>query len=91
MRNKVAEFETVAAKHKVSESDHKRFKLLCDNVNDLKSRKHNAFKCNIGGIIMKVLNIFFIASLTYLTMSCELFLVDYDYDRDDKFCQPENF
>ena len=46
--NKVAEFETVATKYKVSESDHKRFNLLCDNVNDLKSRKHNAFKCNIG-------------------------------------------
>jgi uncharacterized protein YifE (UPF0438 family) len=48
IRNKVAEFETVATKYKVSGSDHKRFKLLCDSVNDLKSRKHNAFNCNIG-------------------------------------------
>ncbi len=31
---------------------------------------------------MKVLNILFIVSLTYLTMSCAILITDYDYDYD---------
>ncbi len=31
---------------------------------------------------MKILNIIFIVSLTFLTMSCALSLIDYDYDYD---------
>jgi hypothetical protein len=38
---------------------------------------------------MKVLNIFFIASLTFLTMSCALSLID--YDRDINFARLRTF
>ena len=40
---------------------------------------------------MKVLNIFFIVSLTYLIMSCAPFSIDYDYDRDINFAKLRTF
>ena len=40
---------------------------------------------------MKVLNIFFIVSLTYLTMSCAQFSINYDYDRDINFARLRTF
>ncbi len=40
---------------------------------------------------MKVLNIIFLVSLTYLTMSCALLSIDYDYDRDANFARLRTF
>ena len=40
---------------------------------------------------MKVLNIFFIASLTYLMMSCAPVYVDYDYDGEANFARLRTF
>ncbi len=40
---------------------------------------------------MKVLNIIFLVSLTFLTMSCALLSIDYDYDRDANFARLRTF